>query len=126
MAQQSSAAERWAVQGVFYVDMRDASAVDMSVPIKEFCQNQNVGVPAPAPSNPPAYPLAFHKATQHDRDSEWQPRSVKMEDFTFNDLFLRVGLDGCLSSDCYLSSVHYLLRACNAAFTHAWAAAFVA
>ena len=77
-------------QGTFYNDMRDESAVDMSYSIRDFCQQQSVKVPPPAPSVPPAYPPACSRPAQDDKSPQSQPRAHKMEETTFDNLFLRV------------------------------------
>ena len=79
-------------QGVFFNDMRDKRAVDMSYHIRDFCQKQAITVPPPAPSEPPAYPPGFSKPAQDDKIGQCQPRAQKMEETTFDDLFLRVRL----------------------------------
>ena len=86
--------------------MRDRSAIDMSHNIRQFCQEHGIGVPPDAPADPPAFPSTFHKDTHHDRHSKSQPRAAKMEDTTFNDLFLRVSCTSLLPLECMCIAIH--------------------
>lgn len=109
--------------------MRDGSAVDMSHNIRQFCQEHHVGVPPGAPGDPPAFPPGFHKDTHHDRHSLNPPRAEKMEDTTFNDLFLRVSFTKLLYQ-VYLHSCSFhtpcLMRASGLAGSHALCAGIAA
>ena len=78
------------IQGAFFNDMRDESALDLSFNIREFCQKHSIKVPPPTPSDPPAYPSACSKPAQVEKSPQSQPRAHKMEEITFDDLFLRV------------------------------------
>ena len=79
-------------QGAFFNDMRDESAVDMSYTIRDFCQKYSIKVPSAAPSTPPGYPPSCSKPAQDEKSPQSQPRAHKMEETTFDDLFLRVRL----------------------------------
>lgn len=77
-------------QGAFFNDMRDENAVDMSSTIRDFCQKHSIKVPPAAPSDPPGHPPSCSKPAQAEKSSKSQPRAHKMEETTFDDLFLRV------------------------------------
>ncbi len=78
------------LQGDFYNDMR-ADGTDLSLDVRQFCRDRNISVPAPKPSAPPAYPPGSANAPYFSRSTQCEPRTKRMEDTTFNDLFLRVG-----------------------------------
>ena len=77
-------------QGIFFNDMRDESAVDMSYNVRDFCHKHSIKVPPPAPDDPPGYPPSCSKPAHDEKSPQSQPRAHKMEETTFDDLFLRV------------------------------------
>ncbi|KAL0033066.1 hypothetical protein WJX79_000834 [Trebouxia sp. C0005] len=78
------------IEGDFYNDMRN-DGTDLSLNVRQFCRDRNISVPAPKPSAPPAYPPGSANAPYFSRSTQCEPRTKRMEDTTFNDLFLRVG-----------------------------------
>ena len=76
--------------------MRSKVAVDYSTEIRQFCEDNDIQGPPPAPSPAPPCPPSFAKAPYFDRSTQCEPRAKVMEETTFNDLFLRVTAVWCI------------------------------